>query len=196
MLVLTTEPDREGGLPRVTAVLAPAEIDALLSGSTERFVVTIDGRDLEVEVLAASTSPTTPKPSVRLRIADDALRASRAGTVTPLFPADIPFVLSLMCSEPATGPVKVAPGVTYERIDLRAASKTPTTPASTSPAQRSQPTDAAKPWPLHERILIGLGAALFFGVVGSFRGDEAPIYWLVGIGTGLYAVFGKDLRRG
>ncbi|MFO0684854.1 MAG: hypothetical protein U0234_22545 [Sandaracinus sp.] len=182
-MMVTTTAGKQGALPKVVVVLDPAEIDALLAGGTQRFVATLDEGPIDVELLATSTTPTTPKPTVRLRVADDAIRASRAGMVTPLFPAAIPFTLSLSCSAPApAGPVRIAPGLTYERIDLRGPKALPTSP----------PPDRL---PLRDRILIGLGVAAVFGIVGAFREHDAPLYWLVGLGAGLWAVFGRDLRK-
>ena len=181
-MLVTTTAGKQGALPKVVVVLDAAEIDALLAGGTQRFVVTLDEGPIEVELLASSTSPTTPKPAVRLRVADDAIRASRVGTVTPLFPTAIPFTLSLMCSAPTAGPVRIAKGLTYERVDMRGPAALPSSP----------PPDRL---PLRDRILIGLGVAAVFGILGAFREHDAPVYWLFGLGGGLWAVFGPDLRK-
>jgi hypothetical protein len=183
MIVITTKAERAGEKPKVIVTLSAGELDVLLVGGTQRFEVVLDEGTKDVEILATSTKPTTPKPHVRLRVADDALRAARVGTVTPLFAAPIPFQLVLMCSDaPPDGPVRISPGLTYERVNLGA----PTT--SSAPRATS---------PLVERAMIGAGVVGFFAFLGWVRGESILLYVVCGlVGAIWYAVDGDRLTRG
>jgi hypothetical protein len=183
VLVIVTE-GREGALPKVILTLAGGEIEALLAGSVERFPVQVGPKTYDVEMIAASTpTPKSPPPNVRLRVANDALGASRAGTVTPLFPDPLPFVLVLTCSDPPLTKVRLGPGLTYERIDMRS-------PARVAP----RPPDD-EPVPLKQRFAIGLFFGAMMALGGWLQERDAPLYYLAAIGIVIWSVFGKTNPR-
>ena len=186
MLVIVTAPP-DGKLPKVVLTMAASEIDAILAGAVERFPVAVGDKTYDVEMIAASTpTPKTPKPNVRLRVANDALAASRAGTVTPLFPDPIPFVLVLMCSDPPPAKVRLGPNLVYERVDLRAG------PAAT-PARPVRQDDEL---PLIQRLGLGLFFGGMVAVAGFFQGRDAMFYYVAGVGIAIWSAFAKTPRRG
>lgn len=194
MLVLTTAPT-DGSLAKVIVTLAASEIDALLAGGAERFPVTIGDVTHDVEMIAASHEPPPgPKPNIRLRVADGALGGARLGSVTVFFDG-VPFQLVLMCSDPPpTGPVKVAPGLTYERVDARDNRRA--SGSAPQPGARPAGQQPADELPFAQRLAI----AAFFGAliagVGYLRDD--PLYYLAALVAVIAGTFTRSSpqRRG
>lgn len=183
MLVITTGPSGKS-LPKVIVTLAASELEALLAGGAQRFPVTIGETTHDVEMIAQSGEPPAgPKPNIRLRVADGALSGARADTVTVFF-KDVPFQLVLMCSDPPPeGPVRIGPGLTYQRVDLRSKPPSKATPAPAQP-QRDEGE-----LPLVQRLAIGGFLGAIIAGAGYFRDD--PLFYLVAIGIVGWSIFAK-----
>lgn len=184
VLVVTTASAGKS-LPKVIVTLAAREIEGLLAGGAERFPVSVGTTTYDVEMIAQSaTPPKGAKPQIRLRVADGALSGARLGTVTAFFDG-VPFQLVLMCSDPPpAGPVRLTPGLTYERIDMRGKPG-----AAPSIAPRAQPQRDDGELPLLQRVAIGAALSAIVAVAGYLR-DE-PLFYLVALGTMGWSVFGK-----
>ncbi len=184
---MSAGPREPGGLDQLIVVMAASEIDALLGGHVERFPMRAADRDLTIELMAVGFEPAPgPAPDYRLRVAPDALRASRVGTVTPLFPDRMPFTLTLMCSDAAPeGPTQIAPGLSYDPRTkaLRATSTaTPTPPRGEG---RERLGDRVS-----ERLLAAAGVMLAAVVIGIVRGaDDLQVYLGIGVVGAVLAFF-------
>lgn len=170
MIVLLTE--RPSG-PNVIVTMTAQELAALLAGHTEQFALTIAGQPTTIQLLSSDYQPPKGRtPDVRLRVQPGALRAARVSTVTPIF-ADVPFTLTLLCSDPPTGPVEIEPG-TFVGPPLRPAAATAPSPAEG----------------LRDRLLIALIPGAVIALYG-YVNHGGPVYYLIAAGTAAFGFFRK-----
>jgi hypothetical protein len=205
-MIVTVQPGAGAeGRPRVRLALTRAEIARVLAGGSLPFELTAEGLRRRVELLRIGGEPARegPPPDHRLHVPEGLFRGvSVGGAATPIFP-DLPFSLTVELAAgeaPVTGPVRVSPGVVYERLDARPYASPPLprpavpspAPAVARPARAAVDADAPRapsPWSL---LLSGL-VLLAVGVIGVLAGKNVPLGVLLGL-AGL-AVMGWAIAR-
>ncbi len=193
--------DGGGARPSVVVTLEAVELAALIGGAPLQFErAGVDGGRICVELLVEGgvAGQGRMPVDVRLRLPPLGLNGIViGGRLTPIFP-NVPFQLVLEAKVPTTGsigPIRVAPGLSYTRIDMdeRAPLEPeplPPRPAvSAAPRASSQP-DAEKSW-----SLIAAGGVLLGVAVLCFLERASPMLTtLIGAAGVAALVWGWDPR--
>lgn len=111
----------DGTGTRVTLALDAADLKRLRRGKAIDFEVEVSGSKQRCQLLQRGGRSTTANLDHRLFVDAGAINAvSIGGAVAPMFEG-VPFGIRLEAAPtlvPATGPVRLSPGVVYHRIDV------------------------------------------------------------------------------
>src|SRR5689334_6384756 len=178
MPMKVTVSDEGSDRPTLTVTLEAAEIDALIAGDPLQLDAAMGGRTMCVELVreGGRIDAGARRPDVRLRLPPLGLNGVRVGgTLTPIFES-VPFHLVLAAADGVTlaGPVRISPGVVYERLV-----------SPHAPAAKPAPVHVAAPAPLVARprinpklVLAGL-VIVALGVIGVLARKNVPLALLV-----------------